>query len=162
VLRWRVGAHWYAAAITVPLTIAALTLVITIATHGIAAIGADIGLGDALGYLTLGVLLFTLTEVLTWRGFILPRLQAGMSALSANLLLGLAWALWHTPAFLIVDEQQDSYPYVGFLLLTLSAAVLTGWLYNRSGGSILIAGLFHACCDATYFYTGLLHDHRLF
>jgi membrane protease YdiL (CAAX protease family) len=88
------------------------------------AIGADIGLGDALGYLTLGVLLFTLTEELTWRGFILPRLQAGISALTANLLLGLAWALWHTPAFLIVDEQQDSYPYVGFLLLTMSAAAL--------------------------------------
>jgi uncharacterized protein len=32
-----------------------------------------------------------------WRGYALPNLQAGRSALLASLILGTVWAFWHLP-----------------------------------------------------------------
>jgi hypothetical protein len=44
----------------------------------------------------------------------------------------------------------------GFLLLPLLATrFVMGWLYNASGASVLIAGLFHATHNATVNPTGL-------
>ncbi|MGH2344355.1 MAG: CPBP family intramembrane glutamic endopeptidase [Chloroflexota bacterium] len=37
------------------------------------------------------------TEEIAWRGFALPRPRAGRSALSASIILGLLWEVWHTP-----------------------------------------------------------------
>ena len=34
-----------------------------------------------------------------WRGFVLPRLLVGRSALSAALILGVIHAVWHLPLF---------------------------------------------------------------
>lgn len=43
----------------------------------------------------------------------------------------------------------------GFLLIPLVATrFVTGWLYNASGASVLIAGLFHATHNATVNPTG--------
>jgi hypothetical protein len=43
----------------------------------------------------------------------------------------------------------------GFLLLPLVASrLVVGWLYNASGASVLIAGLFHAMHNATVNPTG--------
>src|SRR5215204_3416462 len=73
-----------------------------------------------------------------WRGFALPRLQAGRSALVASLILGAVWALWHLP--LLAKGQMGGWDIVIIMAWTL---VLT-WVYNGTGGSVLIVMLFHA------------------
>lgn len=77
-----------------------------------------------------------------WRGFALPRLQARSGALTASLLLGVAWAAWHTMMFLFAGLEPKM--FLVSLANILVGSVLFSWLYNRTGGSLLIALLAHA------------------
>ena len=47
------------------------------------------------------LLLGPLGEEFGWRGLVLPLLQRGFSPFWASIILGVVWAIWHTPAFLI-------------------------------------------------------------
>ena len=78
-------------------------------------------------------------EEFGWRGFVLPQLQTRLSALTSNLLLGLIWGLWHLPLVLAYGDAFGPY-----LLLIVANALLMGHLFNRSGGSMLVALLVHA------------------
>jgi membrane protease YdiL (CAAX protease family) len=61
-----------------------------------------------LGFLLLMVVGGPLAEELGWRGFALDPLQKGRSALSASLILGVVWALWHLPLFLMEGTSQGA------------------------------------------------------
>ena len=163
-LRWRVGARWYGIALLLPLIICLLVTGLHMALGGSAAFGVKMSLSAALIYLAYGVGFFLLTEETAWRGFALPRLQAQHSALAASLILGVIWGLWHAPLFAIIGSAQSAMPFLGFLLLIVAQSIMTTWLYNNTGGSVLLAALFHAATDATYAYTGtvLVGDARLF
>jgi len=83
-----------------------------------------------------------------WRGFVQPRLQARTSPLLASLIIGSIWAAWHFPYW-----RSDGRPvlttgfwiemWIGHIL----AAFLIVWMYNRSKGSILVAGIAHAAMN---------------
>ncbi len=83
-----------------------------------------------------------------WRGFVLPRLQARTSPLLASLIIGFIWACWHFPYW-----RSDGRPvmmlefwiemWIGHIL----ASFLIVWMYNRSKGSILVAGVAHAALN---------------
>jgi membrane protease YdiL (CAAX protease family) len=84
-------------------------------------------------------------EEVGWRGFALPRLQRTRPAANAALLLGLIWACWHLPAFLYRDTYVEM-GLLGFPMLLVSvcfASVMFAWLYNSTGGSLLLVILFH-------------------
>ena len=84
-------------------------------------------------------------EEVGWRGFLLPRLQRRHSPLRSSVLLALGWAGWHLPAFFYLP----SYAAIGvklvpaFFVGILSGALVLTWLYNRSGGSVVSAVLWH-------------------
>lgn len=82
-------------------------------------------------------------EEFGWRGFMLPLLQKSMRPLTASLLIGLIWGIWHLPAFLIGGTQQSSWSFLPFLLGTIAISIIMTGLYNRSGGSILLAMIMH-------------------
>jgi membrane protease YdiL (CAAX protease family) len=144
-LRWRVGLRWY---LTVLLGIPALSL-------AAAALGAWLS-GETLKFdpghwhLALYPLLIGLVvdpgplgEELGWRGFALPRLLAGRSALSASLILGLIWGLWHLPAFFFSGLPQNQLSIVAFLVGTIALSVLMTWVFQNTGGSVLLSVLIH-------------------
>jgi len=83
-------------------------------------------------------------EELGWRGYALPRLLAGrLSSLSAAILLGVIWGVWHLPAFFVAGtSQHDDHMGVLWLILgtTLSSVIMT-WLYKRTNGDVLASGL---------------------
>lgn len=84
-------------------------------------------------------------EEICWRGFALPRLQARASPLIASLILACFWIPWHF--FLWQSEGQavktwDFWINNGSLIVLSS--IITAWFYNRSKGSILVAGMLHA------------------
>jgi membrane protease YdiL (CAAX protease family) len=85
-------------------------------------------------------------EEFGWRGFALPRLQETRSAMRSSVLLAVGWAGWHLPAFFYLPGYSAIGLRVlpGFFLGILAGAIVLTWLYNRSGGSVLSAALWHA------------------
>lgn len=90
-----------------------------------------------------------LGEELGWRGYALPRLQARTNALSASIILGLLWGIWHLPLYWTVGDARASMS-VGWLLAGLVLeAILYTWVFNHTQGSLLPALLFHAATAVT-------------
>jgi membrane protease YdiL (CAAX protease family) len=78
-----------------------------------------------------------------WRGFALPRLQTGRSALAASLVLGLIWAGWHLPQF-ILDDGFNLIAWAPKILSTVTVSVVMAWIFNNTNGSVLMTALLHA------------------
>jgi membrane protease YdiL (CAAX protease family) len=86
-----------------------------------------------------------------WRGFALPRMQAHLSPLIASLVISLFWVPWHV--FLFRAEGQAIQTWSFWLLkylMHIPASVIICWLYNRSRGSILVAGIAHASAGTAF------------
>src|SRR5918999_510962 len=142
VVRWRVGARWYAVALGLPVILA------------LAAAGLHLALGarssiefGGLSVLNFVVFVLIVGEELGWRGYALPRLLARRSALAASLILGVLWGLWHLPPFFVPGAPQHGLPITAFLLLTMAYSVLFTWIYLHTGGSVLLAALFHGAIN---------------
>jgi membrane protease YdiL (CAAX protease family) len=72
--------------------------------------------------------------------------------LVASLILGVLWALWHLPEFLVPSWAASSGGggISGIILFTLTALTFTfviTWVFNNTRASILIAILVHASID---------------
>ena len=155
-VRWRVAVRSYLLALAVPVAIGAAAVGLTAAVGGPVRIGTTLSLGAAAGYLVYGTGLFLLAEEAAWRGLLLPRLQVRMRPLSASLLLGLVWGLWHLPLLHVPGESDEGLPLVGFLVLITGTSVLMSALVNAARGSVLLAAVFHAALDASYSFTGVV------
>jgi membrane protease YdiL (CAAX protease family) len=83
-------------------------------------------------------------EELGWRGFALPRLQARYSALVASLIIGVGWFAWHLPLFVVAGSSQVGVPVHYYGLAVIALSVVFTWLYNETGGSVLLPMVLHA------------------
>jgi membrane protease YdiL (CAAX protease family) len=150
-VKWRVGVGYYIFAVLVPVALFGIALVINYIFTGVWTDLGLLGQADYLPYLgipgVLGVwfLTYGMGEEIGWRGFALPRLQRNRPAANAALLLGIIWACWHLPAFFFRDTYIEMGP-LGFPMFVVSiefASVVFAWLYNSTGGSLLLVILFH-------------------
>ena len=73
-----------------------------------------------------------------WRGYAVPRLQSGRTALRAALILGFLVAGWHLP---LIMAGQVSWTDI---ILIIGAVIVFNWLFNNARGSVLIIMLAHA------------------
>ena len=155
-LRVRIPARWYVYALVLPpLLVGAAGLV-----H-VVVFGASLDL-DAINplwvYPIAVVIVFLIgggQEELGWRAFALPALQERYTAATASLGVGIVWALWHLPLFLIPGSPQQELPLGPYVIAVLAASVVFTWLYNSSG-SVLVPMLFHGGINpiAAYLPTG--------
>jgi membrane protease YdiL (CAAX protease family) len=150
VLKWRLRPAWWLVAIA-PLILYGLVAVALRAVQGQWPDAAALGQIDYMpklgaGALFFWILTFGLGEETGWRGYALPRLQRGRSALSATLILWGVWALWHLPLFFY---SYDLSVVPGLLIGLLAGAVTFTWLYNSTGGSILAVAVWHGAFDFT-------------
>lgn len=94
-----------------------------------------------------------LGEELGWRGFALPRLLKRRSALSAGVILGIIWGVWHLPAFIIAGTPQNNMSFPIFMISIVALSVLMTWAFKGTRGSVLAAALIHwafnTCSDMT-------------
>ena len=91
------------------------------------------------------LLLATLGEEIGWRGVALPALQARQTALVSSIILGLLWATWHIPFWLLLDTfDQFGILYLGmnFLLIFPMTFYIT-WFFNHTKSSLFMPVLFH-------------------
>lgn len=91
-------------------------------------------------------------EEIGWRGFLLPMLQSRLHPVAATLIVSVIWALWHWPLFLFSPGLSglDIGGIIGWLMSLVTGAFLLTWLFNRSGGSVLITAGFHATMDVAF------------
>jgi len=83
-----------------------------------------------------------------WRGLALPALQHRIGAFRASLVIGVIWALWHVPLFLLPGSSQAGTPFVLYAAAVVGISVITTWLYNAAGGRTLVAIVFHTLSNA--------------
>jgi hypothetical protein len=64
----------------------------------------------------------------------------------SSALLTIGWAAWHIPAFFYIPGYAAIGIRIlpGFVFSLFAGAVVLTWLFNRSGGSVLPAVLWHA------------------
>lgn len=75
-----------------------------------------------------------------WRGFALPRLLTRFRPLTAALILGVIWGIWHTPAFLASGLTQSGMNFGWFLIGSTCLTILMTWIYVNANGNYLVAG----------------------
>lgn len=155
-LKWRVGARWYAVALlTAPLSMMAVLLTLSLVSPEylpriftasdrttLLLMGSGVGL-------TAGIF-----EELGLTGFAVPtlrRLRYGV--LGSGLIVGVLWGAWHLPINFWgsgVTAGELSLAIfapvwlLGILVGSLAAyRVLMVWVYEHTGGSMLVAMLMH-------------------
>lgn len=84
----------------------------------------------------------TYGEELGLTGYALEPLQEHHSALSAGLMLGLVWAGYHIPGFVISGFFSSAW-IVWQAVYTVATRVLFVWIYNNSGRSLFSMALCH-------------------
>jgi membrane protease YdiL (CAAX protease family) len=155
--RWRVPLRWY--------VVALFSLPVAFLLWAIVALGAGPlellrdnwtrVVSNVLPYLGLSILLFNVAEEVGWTGFFHARIQERHTPLTACAVVAFPFAVFHVPDF-FVDEGWTAAqigPAMAFLVfetfILFFARVILIWLYNNTGGSVLIVGLFHSSFNTT-------------
>jgi uncharacterized protein len=159
---WKLNLRWYLAAIFLPLAFACIAVLIYLAGSNQLTLLASPAWVQALPIFLVSIPitllaklpLGPLAEELGWRGYALPRLQRNMSALSASLILGVLWGLWHLPAFWVpgaalgLDIEPSFATIAKYVFNVVGVTIIFTWLYNNTRGSMLIDFIFHAAYNA--------------
>ncbi|MGH9806004.1 MAG: CPBP family glutamic-type intramembrane protease [Terriglobia bacterium] len=145
IFRWRVGiSGWLLAFLLFP----AMWLVVAIIRHFTT--GAPIHWQA--WYANFPLLVFStylltdtggLGEETGWRGYAMPRLLERFTPTAAGLIVGFFFGIWHLPGWFLSGlgghfAQIDFASFVGFTMLL---SVVMAYLYVRTQGSVLLAGI---------------------
>jgi uncharacterized protein len=145
-VRWRVGLRWYAVALLLPVAItgaaAGMNVLLGAPAPSPAQLRAWPGLFGTFVLLLLVPGIGGAWEEPGFRGYALPILQGRRSALVASFILGALWVGWHLPLFLAAKIQWSDVVFIP------ATAVVFTWVFNSTGGSVLIAMLLH-CMNNT-------------
>jgi membrane protease YdiL (CAAX protease family) len=97
--------------------------------------------------------LFLWGEEIGWRGYALPKLQEKYHPLVASVILGVLWGFWHLPSFFTAGSIHEGMSLPFFVLATVGYSILYTWVYNGTGGSLLLTCLLHAANNTTVSFT---------
>jgi uncharacterized protein len=149
-LKWRVGARWYAVALlTAPLVYVAISFALSLTSR--AFLPSILTTSDTAALLLMGLAYGLLgggfCEELGWTGLAVPRLRQRYGVLTTGLIVGLLWGAYHFSVIYWSSSPSGALPLV-ILLAQLFAwlpayRVLMVWVYDRTG-SLLVAMLMHA------------------
>jgi membrane protease YdiL (CAAX protease family) len=146
-IRWRVRWYWYVVAVGLPLAVLLLTVGLNVA------LGASAPSLAGVGSLSTILMVFAVRlinpldgpmgEEPGWRGFALPGLQTTLSPLITTLILAVLITGWHLPTFFLEGGFQPAI-FVGGVVGTVAVTFWYTWLFNHTGGSVLLVLLAHA------------------
>ena len=147
-IRWRVRWYWYAVAIGLPLAVTLLTVGLNVA------LGAGAPSRAGVGSLSTILMVFAVRlinpldgpmgEEPGWRGFALPGLQTTLSPLVTTLILAVLITGWHVPILFLEEGGLQPTYLGGFLLGTVAVTFWYTWLFNHTGGSVLLVLVAHS------------------
>jgi membrane protease YdiL (CAAX protease family) len=136
--RWRFGFQWYVFALVVIPVLGWLTSRVAGADPKY-----DLSTPTLVAAALLNLLIGPLGEELGWRGYALPRLLRRFNPCAASLILGAIWGLWHLPSFFVSSQVQADLSLPIFLVGALCLSIIATWLFQHTGGSVLITVVLH-------------------
>jgi membrane protease YdiL (CAAX protease family) len=156
IVHWRVGLPWYVLVLGLPLVInsVAAGLNLLFSAPMSATTQAPAWSDPILRFIFI-FFYIGLGEEPAWRGYALPRLMVGRTALAASLILALLHMVWHLPLFGLEYDLQNGAPWA---LSVIAFAILATWLYRHTQGSLLMPALFHAANNTSayfFFWAGM-------
>ena len=99
-----------------------------------------------------------LFEEFGWRGFLQVHLQAIMPPWVAAICVGVMWALWHAPLFLISWSSSSPSTYI---LIMVGLSILMAYAFNSSGRAVVVAILMHSAFNASSRFIDTFLDRTL-
>lgn len=155
IFRWRVSLKWYIAAFGIPLGSVLLVIFLqTIVEGNFQEVNpsqwqtAFPALWKALVIGTLFGIFVASGEELGWRGYAYPGLLTRVNALTASVIIGIFWALWHLPInYLYGLEYPEWIDIILYGVGTITASVIYAWIFNHTQGSVLLSSIFHSTYD---------------
>lgn len=149
IVHWRGSPVWYAFALLVPPALTFAAVAITLATGAATTPDRPVpGAGQIAVQFAVILLWIGLGEEPAWRGYALPRLIEGRSALAGALILGVLHAIWHLPLFGVEYDLANGVPWA---ISVLCVSVVIAWVWLHTGGSLLLPMLLHASNNAVSF-----------
>ena len=137
---WKTKFRWYALALALP------TLVFVLSACAVLAFfPGKCGRLSALALINTLLALPTgaVPEEIAWRAFALRRLQHRFSRLSSALIIGVYWAAWHVPMWLLTVRPLTATQLVIIFVNLICWSVIFAFLYERSGESLPVTILMH-------------------
>jgi uncharacterized protein len=131
---------WYAPIALLPFL---MYLLIYIVIH---LIGLPLPINFSVPFLSIPFLfclffLGAVAEETGYMGYAIDPMQQQFGALSASILIGIPWAIWHYPSII---QQGHNLTWIAWATLgTVAVRVLIVWIYNNTGESLFACILFH-------------------
>ncbi len=97
-------------------------------------------------------------EEIGYMGYAIAPMQERFGALSASILIGIPWAVWHYPSII---QQGHNLTWIAWATLgTIAVRVLIVWIYNNTGESLFACILFHTLLNVgrPLFPRDIIHD----
>lgn len=142
---WRVDLKWWLAAVAVqPVLLVVAAFIFNLYTTGPKILPEPVSI-SAVVVNGIILLIATLGEEIGWRGVALPSLQQDNTAFRSSLILGLLWATWHVPFWLLLDSFDQfgiAYLLLDFMFVLPLTLYIT-WFVNHGKYSVLLAIMFH-------------------
>ena len=107
----------------------------------------QIAFGEAL-FLFAAFFVGAVSEEVGWQGYAYPALRQRRRVLASALVLGSVWALWHVVPFVQMGRSSDW--ILWHSLSAVALRIIIVWLFENSGGSMLVAVLFHAMINVSW------------
>ncbi len=94
------------------------------------------------------------SEEFGWRGFALDPLLKRFGAVSGSIVLGIIWAVWHFPLFLMPATWHGKmgFQLAGFwtfIVFSVGLSLIMTWVYQNTDRSILAGMLLHFTSNFT-------------
>ena len=113
--------------------------------------------------LTIFFFIGALGEEIGWSGYATDPLQKRWGTLTAGLILGIVWAIWH---FVPLAQAQRSVAWIAWWSLnTVALRMIMTWLYVRGRRSVFGAAVFHTLINLSWQLfpiNGSFYDPRIF
>ena len=156
-LRWRVGARWYLFAFfSVPVGVVLCgSAIFGWALPNVLVEEWPLLFTAVLPQLVLLILFCIVAEEIGFMGFLQARWQDRYGPLKASVIVTVPFALYHLPGLMVengfgLPQLHIALGFLGILaVLQMFGRVVMMWLYNATGSSVLLVGLFHSSFDAT-------------
>lgn len=93
----------------------------------------------------IGILIGAIGEELGWRSFLQPTLEKRNSVLKASIITGFIWGFWH-----IGHYKNGLLFMIVFLIFTISASIILGWILRDTQYSIVLSVVFHTSINISF------------